>query len=99
MRQKRAVLTPGQVVRELRDNKQWTQKVLSQITGIAVLGALWAGRVSAHGGTADPTEAPLGAQVGALTDTMTVVVGLIVFALALAIWSLWQDRRSRRVVG
>lgn len=36
MRQKRAVLTPGQIVRELRGKKDWTQKVLSEITGIAV---------------------------------------------------------------
>ena len=32
----RFVLTPGQVVKELRLKKEWTQKVLSEITGIAV---------------------------------------------------------------
>lgn len=74
-------------------------RITGQISGIAVLGALWAGRVAARSGTGDPTKAPPAAQVGALTDTMTVVVGLVVFALALAIWSLWRDRTGRRVVG
>ena len=32
----RAVLTPGQVVKELRTKKVWTQAVLADITGIAV---------------------------------------------------------------
>ena len=32
----RSVLTPGQVVKELRLKKEWTQKILSEITGIAV---------------------------------------------------------------
>ena len=32
----RSVLTPGQVVKELRLKKEWTQKSLSEITGIAV---------------------------------------------------------------
>lgn len=32
----RSVLTPGQVVKELRFKKGWTQKILSEITGIAV---------------------------------------------------------------
>jgi len=35
-RARHAVLTPGQVVRELRTKKEWTQAVLSDITGIAV---------------------------------------------------------------
>jgi len=32
----RAVLTPGQVVKELRTKKGWTQGLLAKITGIAV---------------------------------------------------------------
>lgn len=32
----RFILTPGQVVKELRLKKGWTQKVLSNITGIAI---------------------------------------------------------------
>ena len=36
MRKSRIKLTPGQVVRELREKKGWTQNTLSEITGIAV---------------------------------------------------------------
>lgn len=32
----RAVLTPGQVIKELRAKKGWTQAVLAEITGMAV---------------------------------------------------------------
>ena len=35
-RSSRAVLSPGQVVKELRTKKAWTQALLSEITGIAV---------------------------------------------------------------
>jgi transcriptional regulator with XRE-family HTH domain len=35
-RKKRVWLTPGEVVRELRLKKNWSQQILSQITGIAV---------------------------------------------------------------
>lgn len=35
-RKSRIVLDPGQVVKELRHKKGWTQKVLSEITGMAV---------------------------------------------------------------
>ncbi len=32
----RTMLTPGQVVKELRTKKAWTQALLAEITGIAV---------------------------------------------------------------
>ncbi len=32
----RVVLTPGQVIKELRTKKEWTQAVLADITGMAV---------------------------------------------------------------
>lgn len=35
-RKSRYVLSPGEVVKELRSKKGWTQKVLSEITGMAV---------------------------------------------------------------
>ncbi|MBP6219235.1 MAG: helix-turn-helix transcriptional regulator [Oligoflexales bacterium] len=36
MRKKQIILTPGEVVKELRLKKGWTQAVLSQVTDIAV---------------------------------------------------------------
>jgi transcriptional regulator with XRE-family HTH domain len=35
-RVKKAVLTPGEVVRELRQKKGWTQAILAEITDMAV---------------------------------------------------------------
>ena len=36
MRKSRVKLTPGQVVKEIREKKEWTQAILSEVTGIAV---------------------------------------------------------------
>lgn len=35
-RKSRYILSPGEVVKELRSKKGWTQKILSDITGMAV---------------------------------------------------------------
>ena len=72
-------------------------RITGQITGIAVLGALWAGRVAARSGETDPTEAMPVEQVGGLTDTMLAVVGLCVVALALSVWSVRRERHEREV--
>jgi EmrB/QacA subfamily drug resistance transporter len=75
-------------------------RTLGQITGIAALGALWASRVMLRAGHDIPdgaTAAPAAAQVAGLTDTFTVIVGLIALALMLAVWGLVQERRSRRL--
>jgi EmrB/QacA subfamily drug resistance transporter len=75
-------------------------RTLGQITGIAVLGALWASRVMIRAGHDLPdgaTAAPAPAQVAGLTDTFTVVVIMIALALVLAVWGLVQERRSRRL--
>jgi hypothetical protein len=72
---------------------------LGQTTGIAVLGALWASRVLFHTGGVLPggaTSAPPVAQVSGLTDTFTVVMGLLALALMLSVWGLVQERRLRR---
>ena len=36
VRKKRIILTPGEVLRELRHKKGWTQSTLSEIVGMAV---------------------------------------------------------------
>jgi EmrB/QacA subfamily drug resistance transporter len=70
-------------------------RITGQIAGIAVLGALWSGRVAARAGVTDPTDAPPADQVAGLTDTILVVVGLLVIGLALAVWSLRRERSER----
>ncbi len=73
-------------------------RTLGQTTGIAVLGALWAGRVAYRSGHAlgvSTTSAPAAIQVAALHDTFFVVMILLASALMLGVWALVQERRGR----
>jgi EmrB/QacA subfamily drug resistance transporter len=75
-------------------------RTLGQITGIAVLGALWASRVAYRVGGALPdgaTAAPPAAQVAALGDTFRAIVVLLALAVLLAAWGLVLERRSQRL--
>lgn len=67
-------------------------RTLGQTSGIAILGAVWAARVSAYTGvtTADVTQAPVTAQISGLHDTIILVVVLISFAFVLSLWALYQ---------
>jgi EmrB/QacA subfamily drug resistance transporter len=75
-------------------------RVLGQIAGIAVMGAIWTSRVFWHSGTVLPegaTAAPAAAQVAGLRDTFLVMVGLIAFGLILSVWGVVQERRLGKV--
>lgn len=74
-------------------------RTLGQVVGIAILGAVWAGRVIFYNGAIPPggaTTAPVTAQVAALHDTFIGVTVLVVLGLFLSIWGLVQERRMRR---
>jgi len=74
-------------------------RTLGQTTGIAVLGALWAGQVFKHAGeviAGGATAAPVVAQVFALRDTFVIVSVLIFAALLLSIWGLREERKQKR---
>ena len=65
-------------------------------TGVALLGTLWAVRVSARAFEpvgAEATRAPLSAQLAGLHDMLLVVQVMIFLALALTVWD--QVRRRR----
>jgi EmrB/QacA subfamily drug resistance transporter len=71
-------------------------RTLGQTTGVAVLGALWAGRVARYAGGVPPggvTAAPPAAQAAGLGDTYLSVAGLMAVALALSLWALRRERR------
>jgi hypothetical protein len=73
-------------------------RTLGQTTGIAVLGALWAGQVFRHAGgvvAGGATVAPIPAQVFALRDTFVIVSVLIFAALLLSIWGLAEERKQK----
>ncbi len=74
-------------------------RIVGQLTGIAVLGTLWAARVSASSGGAKPTTAPISAQVTGLRQTMLVIAALMAVALAIAAWGAFTDRRERISAG
>ena len=68
-----------------------------QLTGIAVLGAFWALRVSSHfGATVDAQAAPAIDQAAALRDVGIVNTVIVAAALALSLWSLATERRTAR---
>ncbi len=74
-------------------------RTLGQTTGIAALGALWAGQVFKRAGGLLPggaTSAPIPAQTMALRDTFALVSVLIVVALLLSIWGLAEEKKLKR---
>lgn len=74
-------------------------RTLGQITGVAVLGALWAGRVAYHTGVAlagGATTASAAAQVAGLHDTFLTNMVLMTLAMVFGIWGLVRERRLRR---
>lgn len=68
-----------------------------QLTGISVLGAVWALRVAYHhGDTIDAQIAPAASQAAALRDVGLVNAAVIAVALLLSIWSLVEENRTLR---
>ena len=68
-------------------------RITGQLSGISVLGAVWAARVSTHAGTRGaPSAAPGSAQVAGLHETMLVSAALIAVSLALAGWGRARGR-------
>ncbi len=75
-------------------------RTLGQTTGIAILGAFWAGRVILQYGAipaGGATAAPIEAQVSGLQDTFLTVTVLVALGLGLSVWGLVQERRLRRM--
>jgi hypothetical protein len=73
-------------------------RTLGRSSGIAILGALWTGRVLFHAGetyTGDPTAAPIPAQVTGLQEAFLVVAAIALVALGLIVWDGWQARQHK----
>jgi len=72
-------------------------RTLGQTAGIAVFGALWAGRVAAYAGETLPggaTTAPGPAQIAGLSDTFLAMLFLTVMALLLSVWGIVRARQT-----
>ena len=70
-------------------------RTTASVTGIAVLGAIWAARTGVYGGVGDAADAPAAAQAAGLADTMTVAAVLVGLALALGLWAWRSPGRSQ----
>ncbi|PIE81310.1 MAG: MFS transporter [Chloroflexi bacterium] len=69
-------------------------RTLGQTTGIALFGALWAGRVASSLGetpAGGATTAPISAQISGLQDTFMVMMVLMALALVLSVWGIRQE--------
>ncbi len=76
-------------------------RTLGQTPGIAMLGALWAGRIVYYYGAVLPggaTTAPIEVQILGLRDTFLVAATLNFIALMLSIWAFIQERQARLMV-
>ncbi len=72
-----------------------TMRTMGQMTGIAVLGAVWSSRIMVYTGDSTAsviTTVPITAQVVALQDTFMVGSASIALALMLSGWGLVQER-------
>ncbi len=73
-------------------------RTLGQTTGVATIGALWAGRVAYYAGgpvEGGATQAAAQWQVMALNETHRSLALLVGVAFALALWAFVEERRSR----
>ncbi len=68
-------------------------RITGQIVGIAVLGAVWAGRTTGYAGGGTAESAPASAQANGLSDTLVVTTVLCGLALVLALWT-WRRERN-----
>jgi hypothetical protein len=74
-------------------------RTLGQTVGVAVMGAVWAGRTALyareafHGGV---TSAPIDAQIAALQDTFHSAAVLLGLGLALGVWAYLHELRNRK---
>lgn len=75
-------------------------RLLGQITGVAVLGSIWATSVAAAAGGSLPPEGASGAdpvdQVAGLHTTFLVAAAIITASLIVGAWGMRRERQDRR---
>jgi len=69
-------------------------RITGTVTGIAILGTLWAARTVVYAGGGSAADAPAGAQAAGFADTMTAAAVIVTIGLGLAAW-VWRSRKSR----
>jgi EmrB/QacA subfamily drug resistance transporter len=74
-------------------------RTVGQMTGIAILSAVWENRVAFHNGSFVPggaTFAPLTAQVSGLLDTVSLSIVLLIISLLISSWALVEFLRIKK---
>ncbi|MFC1669261.1 MFS transporter [Spirochaetota bacterium] len=74
-------------------------RTLGQTSGIAVIGAIWAGRVAYYSGEIKkiaPTKAKVMDQVSGIHDVFLVSAVLIFISIFLAIWGYFKSKRNEK---
>jgi EmrB/QacA subfamily drug resistance transporter len=69
-------------------------RITGTVTGIAVLGTLWAARTVLYAGGGSAPDAPADAQAAGFADTMTAAAAILIVALGIALWA-WRSRKSQ----
>ena len=69
-------------------------RMTGTVTGIAVLGTLWAARTVAYAGGGTAADAPAPAQAAGLSDAMVLAALLLAAALVLGLWAWRRERRN-----
>jgi MFS family permease len=75
-------------------------RTLGQTAGVALMGALWAGRTMIYEGTVlagGATEGTAVSQISGLHDTFLFTILLMLASLVLAIWALAKEKELRPI--
>lgn len=68
-----------------------TTRITGWITGIAIMGTVWAVRTSSYAGGIAAEDAPPAAQAAGLTDVLVAGVGIVAVVTVLS-WWVWRGR-------
>ncbi len=69
-------------------------RITGTVTGIAVLGTLWAARTVSYAGGGTAADAPAAAQAAGFADVMTAAAVILAGSLALGWWAWLRPRGS-----
>ncbi len=67
-------------------------RITGLITGVAVMGTIWAARTVGYAGGGTAEDAPAAAQAAGLSDTMTIIAVITGIALVVGLW-MWRSQR------
>ena len=72
-------------------------RTLGQTTGIALTGAIWAGRVTHYLGefpVGGASAAPARVQACSFQDVLTIASGVVFIAILVAAWAYFTERKT-----